>query len=42
MEHSMTAVEMDRLRQWLQTKGLTAEEILECLAYIAHPSAPDK
>lgn len=42
MEQSMTAQEMDRLSQWLKAQGHTAEEVLECLAYIAKNPNPSK
>ena len=37
-EIKMTITEMSRLKDWLKSKGLTAEEILECIDYIAFPS----
>lgn len=42
MAESMTVQEMDRLRQWLILQGHTAEEILECLAFIAKNPNPIK
>lgn len=32
----MTATEMARLAEWLKKKGLTDEEIIECINYIAY------
>ena len=33
---SMTATEMSRLKEWLKLKGVSAEEILDCIDYIAY------
>ena len=33
---SMTATEMSRLKEWLKMKGVSAEEILDCIDYIAY------
>lgn len=37
---SMSAKEMDRLSDWLKSNGHTAEEVLDCLKYIAQDHAP--
>ena len=42
MEHSMTAVEADRLADWLKANGHSAEDVLECIKYIAGNAAPVK
>lgn len=42
MENSMTAAEADRLADWMKANGHTAEEVLECIKYIAGNSAPVK
>lgn len=50
-EECMTATEMSRLSDWLmQQKGMSADEVIECLHYIADkeqketqaPATPDK
>lgn len=35
MEEQMTPTQYTRLAEWLKTHGHTAEEVLECVAYIA-------
>lgn len=37
---SMTAKEMDRLAEWLKSHGLTADDVLDCLKYIAQDKTP--
>ncbi len=42
---SMTATEAARLIEWLEAHGHTAEEVTECIKYIAAypaPAAPSK
>lgn len=34
MEEGMSASELNRLIEWLKSKGMTAEEIVACLDYI--------
>lgn len=36
----MTAKQLDRLADWLKSNGHTAEEVLDCLKYIAQDRAP--
>ena len=36
----MTAKQLDRLADWLTSHGHTAEEVLDCLKYIAQDRAP--
>ena len=36
----MTAKELDRLADWLKAHGMTPEQVLDCLKYIAGTSAP--
>lgn len=36
----MTAKQLDRLADWLKSNGHTAEEVLDCLKYIAQDHAP--
>ena len=36
----MTARELDRLADWLKAHGMSPEQILDCLKYIAGTSAP--
>ncbi len=38
-ENPMTVKEMADLSDWLKAKGHTADEILECIAYLAHDPA---
>ena len=35
VDEKMTATEMARLSDWLKSKGMTDEEIIDCLHYIA-------
>lgn len=35
VDNEMTTKEISRMVEWLKTKGLTAEEILNCIDYIA-------
>ena len=42
MDHSMTAVEADRLAEWMKANGHTAEDVLACIKYIAGNSTPAK
>jgi hypothetical protein len=37
---SMTAKETDRLADWLKSHGHNAEEVLDCIKYIAQDHAP--
>lgn len=37
---SMTTNEADRLADWLKAHGHTAEEVLDCLKYIAGNTPP--
>lgn len=39
-EYSMTAAETARLIEWLEVKGHTAEEAIECIKYIANAQEP--
>lgn len=43
---SMSAKEMDRLSDWLKSHGHTADDVLDCLKYIAQdktaPKTPEK
>lgn len=39
---SMNAKEVDRLAEWMKANGHTAEEVLECIKYIAGNTAPAK
>ena len=36
----MTAKEMDRLAEWLKSHGHTAQDVLDCLKYIAQDKTP--
>ena len=36
----MTAKEMKRLADWLKSHSHTADEVLDCLGYIAQDNAP--
>ena len=36
-EESMTITEVNRLVEWLKSKGLSSDEILDCLSYIGSP-----
>lgn len=38
-EESLNAQEMSRLATWLEAKGHTAQEVLDCLKYIAGETA---
>jgi hypothetical protein len=39
----MTATEAARLADWLTSKGMTAEEVIECIHYIANEAkVPEK
>lgn len=42
MEKSMTAAEADRLAEWMQANGHSAEDVLACIKYIAGNGAPVK
>lgn len=42
MNDEMTARELDRLADWLTANGMTPEQVLDCLKYIAGTSAPDQ
>lgn len=42
MENSMTAAEADRLADWMKANGHSAEDVLECIKYIAGNAAPTK
>lgn len=42
MENSMTAAEADRLADWMKANGHSAEDVLECIKYIAGNTAPTK
>ena len=42
MDHSMSATEADRLADWLKANGHNADDVLECIKYIAGNSAPAK
>lgn len=37
---SMSAKEMDRLSDWLKGHGHTADDVLDCLKYIAQDKTP--
>nr|DAI72121.1 MAG TPA: hypothetical protein [Caudoviricetes sp.]DAL89722.1 MAG TPA: hypothetical protein [Caudoviricetes sp.] len=37
---SMSAKEMDRLSDWLKSHGHTADDVLDCLKYIAQDKTP--
>lgn len=39
-EVHMTATEMARLSDWLKSKGLTAEDAIECIHFIADGVLP--
>ena len=39
-EVKMTATEMARLSDWLKSKGLTAEDAIECIHFIADGVLP--
>lgn len=36
MHESMTATEAARLAEWLRKQGLSAEEVIECINFIAY------
>lgn len=36
VDNEMTTKEISRLAEWLKNKGLSAEEILNCIDYIAN------
>ena len=36
----MTATEMARLSDWLKLKGMTAEDAIECIRFIANGDLP--
>ena len=36
-EESMTITEVNRLVEWLKSKGFSSDEILDCLSYIGSP-----
>ncbi|MGN0163581.1 MAG: hypothetical protein ACI4EA_08410 [Candidatus Ornithomonoglobus sp.] len=40
MNDDLTARELDRLADWLTAHGMTPEQVLDCLKYIAGASAP--
>lgn len=40
MDYSMTAAEADRLADWLKANGHNADDVLECIKYIAGNTAP--
>lgn len=42
MDHSMTAAEADRLADWLKANGHSADDVLECIKYIAGNTPPAK
>lgn len=42
MDHSMTAAEADRLAEWMKANGHSAEDVLDCIKYIAGNIAPAK
>ena len=42
MDERMTATEMVRLSDWLKSKGMTAEETIDCLHYIANSTEATK
>ena len=40
MNGDLTTRELDRLADWLTAHGMTPEQVLDCLKYIAGASAP--
>lgn len=42
MDPSMTAAEADRLAEWMKAHGHSAEDVLQCIKYIAGNAAPAK
>lgn len=42
VETPMTATEADRLADWLKANGHSAEEVLQCIKYIAGAQNPSK
>lgn len=42
VETQMTAKEADRLADWLKANGHSAEEVLQCIKYIAETQEPSK
>ena len=42
VEAHMTAKEADRLADWLKANGHSAEEVLQCIKYIAGTQEPSK
>ena len=41
-EVHMTATEMARLSDWLKLKGMTAEDAIECIHFIANGDLPNE